>query len=127
MLQRKTKNNDTQTQVVCVNLGVFVALDSVVTAVNSNSEHVSLFHFNFAQTDLQVTAVTSKPLLDRLRAIHEESLNPDLKQMQIKRHLNRESVDRKSSKTDEKCKETYSFDAATDIIIRTTLIDCGLY
>ena len=64
MLQRKTKNNDTQTQVVCVDSGVVEALDSDVTAVNSNSEHVSLFNFNFAQTDLQVRAVTSKPLLD---------------------------------------------------------------
>ena len=64
MLQRKTKNNDTQTQVVCVNPGVVEALDSDVTAVNSNKEYVSLFHFNFAQTDLQVRAVMSKHLLD---------------------------------------------------------------
>ena len=64
MLQRKAKNNDTQTQMVCVDPGDVEALDSDVTVVNSNSEHVSLFHFNFAQTDLQVTAVTLKPLLD---------------------------------------------------------------
>ena len=60
-------------------------------------------------------AVTSKPLLDRLRAIHDESPNPELKQMQIERHLKTERVDRELSKKDEKCKEFGSFDTATDV------------
>ena len=79
LLQRKIKNSNIQTQVVCVDPGVVKALDSDVTRVNCNNEHVSLFHFNFVQTDLQVRVAMLKPLLDWLRAIHDESLNPKLK------------------------------------------------
>ena len=86
-----------------------------MTAVNSNSEHVSLFDLDFGQTDLQVRAVMSKHLLDRLQAIHDESPILELKQMPIERYLNSERVDSESSKKDEKCEELDSVEAATDV------------